>query len=319
MVIIVCQHQNRKKSGKTASGTQRYKCTDCGKRFTESTELFGGMRIGLDKAAKIIELLCEGMSISATARFTDTDAHTILDLLAYVGDACDHYMEKHIKNVFVGDVQVDELWQFIFCKKSTAKRKRYVGGCGDCYTFTAIDRDTKLLISWHMGRRTQAHCSQFMEKLDRATAGNFHISTDAFRSYPTEIKKHLGHRVDHGVMTKIFGRPIDDPHRHYSPPRIVGAAKTPMHGDVYQQNKICTSHVERMNGTIRTFCKRMTRLTYAFSKRCTNHRAALALCFAHYNYCRKHRTLKMTPAMAHGLTTKIWTVRELLENVTRST
>jgi transposase InsO family protein len=117
-------------------------------------------------------------------------------------------------------------------------------------------------------------------------------------------------------MTKIFGKPIDLPHRAYSPARIIGAARTPMHGDVYQQDKICTSHVERLNGSIRLFTKRMSRLTYAFSKRWDNHRAALAVFFAHYNWCRKHKSLRgHTPAMAHGLATHVWTVRELLQTV----
>lgn len=226
-------------------------------------------------------------------------------------------MREHIKGIFVDDIQVDEIWQYVFCKKATAKRLRYVGGCGDSYTFTAIDRQSKLLIAWHMGRRTEQHCDQFVAKLDAATYGHFHISSDGFKSYPTTIKKHLGHRVDHGTMTKVYGRRIDEDLRTYSPAKIIGAYRTPMHGDVYQQGKICTSHMERMNGSIRTICKRMARLTYCFSKRWDNHRAALALMFCHYNYCRKHSTLKgLTPAMAHNLATKVWSVREMLEAVT---
>lgn len=168
-----------------------------------------------------------------------------------------------------------------------------------------------------MGRRDEKHTSIFVEKLANATFGHFHISTDGWKSYPAAIRKQLGHRVDHGVMTKVYGRPIDMPFQAYSPARIVGAARTPMHGDVYQQNKICTSHVERHNGTIRLFCKRMARLTYCFSKKWANHRAALALMIAHYNYCKAHKSLGgHTPAMAHGLTTEKWTVRQLLEKVT---
>ncbi len=165
-----------------------------------------------------------------------------------------------------------------------------------------------------MGRRTQAHCVHFIRKLDRATFGHFHISSDAWKSYPSTIRKHLGERVDHGVMTKVYGRSINYPISAYSPAKIIGAYRTPMHGDAYQQDKICTSHVERHNGSIRLFTKRMNRLTYAFSKRWDNHRAALAMFFCHYNYCRKHQTLKgMTPAMAHGLTTDVWSVRKMLE------
>lgn len=274
------------------------------------------MRIGLDRAEKIISLLCEGMSVRATARLMGANTRTVLDLLVLVGERCEKFMQESIQDVFVGDCQVDEIWQFVLCKKATAKREKMVGGCGDSFCYTAIDRETKLLVSWHMGRRDESHTRQFIAKLDMATRGHFHISTDGWKSYPTAIRNQLGHRVDHGVMQKIYGKPIDYPRQAYSPARIIGAARTPMLGDSYQQDKICTSHVERMNGSIRTHVKRMGRLTYCFSKKWANHRAALAVFFCHYNYCRKHRSLKgHTPAMAHGLTTEVWTVRRLLETV----
>ena len=169
-----------------------------------------------------------------------------------------------------------------------------------------------------MGRRTEKHCDQFVAKLDAATCGHFHVSTDGFKSYPPKIRKYLEGRVDHGVMVKIFARRIDEDLRTYSPPKIKEVVRTPMLGSQWK-GQICTSHVERHNGSIRTFCKRMGRLTYCFSKRWDNHRAALALLFCHYNYCRKHRTLKaMTPAMAHGLTTEVWNVRKMLETVTNN-
>jgi IS1 family transposase len=242
----------------------------------------------------------------------------VLDVLVMFGERCQEFTERTIKGVFVGDVQCDELWGFVLCKRSTAQREKMVGGCGDNYCYTAIDRQTKLLVAWHMGRRDEQHTRQFIEKLDAATFGHFHVSTDGWRSYPTAIKRELGHRVDHGVMQKVYGNPISFPRGVYSPARIIGAYKSSRHGDPYQQEKICTSHVERMNGSIRTFNKRMARLTYCFSKKWSNHRAALALFFAHYNFCRKHRSLKgMTPAMAHGLSTKVWSVRQLLENVSK--
>lgn len=315
MIAIACKHENRKKSGKTESGAQRYKCKDCGKRFTESTELLGGMRIGMDRAAKILELLCEGMSVSATARFTDTDPHTILDLLVYVGERCETFMADEIRGVHAEDVQVDELWQFVFCKKRTAKRKNYVGGCGDSYCFTALDRHSKLLLTWHHGRRTETHTHQFCRKLANAIAGHFQLSTDGFKAYPAAVRWHMGGRVDHGVLIKIFGESDREDRRKYSPAPILGTKRRKALGNP-EADKICTSHCERMNGSIRNFVKRMGRLTYCFSKKWTNHRAALGLFFCHYNYCRKHRSLKgMTPAMAHGLESEVWTMRDLLVNV----
>lgn len=319
MIAIVCQHENRRTNGTTISGAQRFRCKDCGKSWTEETAALGGLRLGMDQACRIIELLCEGMSVRAVERITGTCKASILDLLVYVGEKCETYMQENISDVFVDDVQVDEIWQFILCKRATANQQKYVGGCGDSFCFTAIDRSSKLLVAWHMGKRTEEHTDRFLAKLAAATHGNFHISSDGWRSYPTAVKRHLGDRVDHGVMQKIFGVNFMEDQRRYSPARIIGSSKTPMHGDPYTQDKICTSHVERMNGSIRTFVKRMGRLTYCFSKKWANHRAALAVFFCHYNYCRKHRTLKgQTPAMSHGLATHAWSVRELLEETCKA-
>jgi IS1 family transposase/transposase-like protein len=315
MIVAVCQHENLRSNGKTKAGATRYRCRDCGKSWTESTAMLGGMRIGIDQAARIIEMLCEGVSVRATARITKTEKKTILKLLVYVGERAAAYMAENIKGVFCDTIQVDELWSFVLCKAATAKREKMVGGCGDNYCFTAIDRNTKLLVAWHMGRRTEQHTDTFITKLAAATNGHLHISSDGWKSYPHTIRNHLGDRCDHGVMQKVYGRPINYPISAYSPARIIGAYRSPRHGDVYQQDKICTSHVERMNGSIRTFCKRLGRLTYCFSKKWGNHRAALGVMFAHYNYCRIHRSLKMTPAMTHGLTTEAWTARKLIEEV----
>jgi IS1 family transposase len=202
------------------------------------------------------------MSVVATSRILGIAKGTILDLLEFVGPKCDEYMREHIKNVFVTDVQVDEIWQYVFCKRRKAEEQKYVGGCGDSYTFTAVERNTKLLVAWHMGRRSDTSTDHFIRKLDMATAGHFHISSDGWKSYPTTIAKHLGHRVDHGVMQKVYGRAINYPISAYSPARIIGAYKTPMHGDVYTQDQICTSHVERLNGSIRLFCKRMDTIPF---------------------------------------------------------
>jgi transposase-like protein/IS1 family transposase len=314
MIVATCQHENKRTNGTTKAGVVRYRCKDCGKTWSDATPAVGHMRTDLDGAAKIVELLCEGNSVRATARIMKANTRTVLELLVMLGERCETFMAETIKDVFVGDTQVDELWSFVLCKNATAKRDKMVGGCGDNYCYTAIDRQTKLLVTWHMGRRSEQHTDQFIAKLDAATFGHFHISSDGWKSYPNTIKAHLGHRVDHGVLQKVYGKPINYPASAYSPARIIGAYKSVRHGDVFQQDKICTSHVERMNGSIRTFNKRMARLTYCFSKKWANHRAALAVFFCHYNWCRKHRSLKgLTPAMAHGISTEVWSVRKMLE------
>lgn len=316
MIAITCQHQNRRSYGQTKAGTLRYKCRDCGKSFTPSTELLGGMRIGLDRAAQIIEMLCEGMSIRSIVRLTDTHLQTITDLLVMVGERCEAFMADNIRGVQADDVQIDEIWQYVFCKARTAVEKKYIGDCGDSWCFTAVERTSKLLVTWHHGRRGQDDTDQFTRKLATATTGRFHLSSDGYGTYDRAVRWSLGQRVDYGQVIKIFGNePGKDSARKYSPGRIVSSRREAVLGNP-DMDRTCTSHVERLNGSIRHFTKRMARLTCAFSKRWDNHRAALALFFCHYNYCRKHRSLKgQTPAMAHGLTTEVWTVKELLQRV----
>jgi len=320
VIAIVCQHQNRKVHGKTKAGATRFKCKDCGRTFTASTELFDGMRIGLDRAAEIINLLCEGMSARAVSRITDTHLRTVLELMVMVGERCEAYMAEEIRDVHVDDIQVDEIWQYIFCKAATAEKKRYVGGCGDSYCFTAIERHTKLLVCWHHGRRSAEDTYAFCRKLRNATIGRFHLSSDGWTAYPQAVAWHLGQRVDYAQVIKIFGATAEtDAARKYSPGKIISTRRQAILGNP-DRKRACTSHCERMNGSIRNFVKRMGRLTYCFSKRWDSHRAALALFFMHYNYCRKHRSLKgHTPAMAHGLALEVWAVKQMLQEISRHT
>ena len=315
MIASSCSHEKKHVHGKNKAGATRYKCALCGKTFTESTNLLGGMRIGLDRAEQIIGMLCEGMSVSAVARLTDTDPHTIIDLMVMVGERCEAYMIENIRGVHVDDVQCDEIWQYIYCKSATAAEKKYVGGCGDSWCWTAIERHTKLLVTWHHGRRTMEDSGSFMRKLAVATTGRFHLSTDGYATYEPTVAWHLGQRVDYGQIIKVFGGTSKDEQRKYSPAKIIGTKRSAVLGKP-DMGRTCTSHSERMNGSIRNFVKRMGRLTYCFSKRWDNHRAALGLFFAHYNYCRAHRSLKgQTPAMAHGLTTEVWSVQDLIRAV----
>ncbi|HTQ39635.1 MAG TPA: hypothetical protein VMJ32_11435 [Pirellulales bacterium] len=315
MIVSACQHEHFKKNGTTKSGDIRYRCTLCGKSWTEFTRAFDGMRVGMDLAVKIVSLLCEGVSVRATARLTGTKPQTVIDLCNLVGRRCEQYMASTIKDIHVDDVQVDEIWQFIYCKHYTAKTKKIVGGAGDSYCYTAVERNTKLLIAWHLGRRNEADTHQFCAKLNDATTGAYHLSSDGWQAYPFAVLRQIGKRVDYGQVIKTFKEPIKEDRRKYSPSQIIKAEKQWIMGNP-DMDRVCTSHAERMNGSIRTFCKRMGRLTYCFSKRWGNHQAALGLFFAHYNYCRKHRSLgKITPAMAHGLTHEVWSVRRLIETV----
>ena len=215
----------------------------------------------------------------------------------------------------VKDVELDELWSFIRCKEAHKERSGSDDPReGDSYTFLALERTSKLIVTWHMGRRTAQHCDAFVEKLDRATSGRFQLSSDGFSSYPGAVGFHLGTRTDYAVLVKEFGgEPTGE--RRYSPGKLTGTEKTVIHGNP-DPKRISTSYIERMNLSVRTHLRRWTRLTCAFSKCWENHKAAMSLFLAHYNFCRMHQTLRMTPAMAAELTRQPWSLRELLTAAT---
>lgn len=264
-----CTHEQRKKFGKTKSGQQRYRCCKCGKTFTESTDKLAGMRIGMDKAERIISMLCEGNSVNSTARLTDTDPHTVIDLMLLIGGRCQEYMERKICGLKVDDVQCDEIYQFVYCKRRTAailEQKGFGGRCGDSWTFTAVERHTKLVIAWHFGRRYLEDTEQFCRKLREATTGHFHMSTDGYQPYMQAVPRYFAGQIDYGMLVKSFSRSQPEGSHGYSPPRIVGARKEVVMG-APDENRICTSHTERNNGSMRLFLKRLNRLTYAFSKK----------------------------------------------------
>jgi transposase-like protein/IS1 family transposase len=311
---MVCHNcnSNCKKFGRHRNGLQRFRCSQCRKTFTEdhATPL-GSMRTHLEDATKVIELLTEGMSVRSVERLTGIHHRTICALLVLVGEKCERLLESRIRNVPVSDLQLDELWGFVGCKE-----KRNVTGDplrGDAYTFVAIERHTKLVLAWHLGRRSARDTMAFTEKLEGATAGRFQVTTDGFAPYFDAIHTCLGTRVDYAQLIKVYAASAEEEHR-YSPPQVVDITVKPMWGNP-DPERICTSHVERANLTMRMQIRRLTRLTNAFSKKWANLKAALGLYFAWYNLCHFHRTLHCTPAMAAGITDHIWTVGELVEAI----
>jgi transposase-like protein/IS1 family transposase len=309
---MTCQNCNTEcsKFGKHRNGLQRYRCKQCRKTFTEahSTPL-GSMYTPLDQAGKAIELLAEGCSVSVVERVTGLHHRTILSLLVVVGEKCERLSENRIHNVPVSDVQCDEIWGFVGCKE---KRKTSDNPkLGDAYCFVGIERNTKLVLAWHLGRRTERDTFAFTEKLNEATGGRFQITTDGFSAYFDAVHTSLGTRVDYAQLIKVYAATTEEEHR-YSPPRVIEAIAKPLWGQP-DADRICTSHVERQNLTMRMQIRRLTRLTNAFSKKWENLKAALALYFAWYNFCRRHRTIRCTPAMEARITDNIWTIPELVE------
>jgi transposase-like protein/IS1 family transposase len=306
-----CSHQNAKKFGTTASGKQRFRCRDCGKTFTESTGTLDGMRIGTDKAAQVISLLAEGMGVRPVTRIAGIGKTAVLDLMTLVGERCRRFSEDSIVNVPVKDVQADELWSFIYCKEKTRKLLSLpLATHGDTYCFVGMERTSKIVLAWHLGNRELESGEQFIAKLAHACwKENFQFSTDGWQNYKRLVRTHLG-TCDFGMIVKIFSNAQDT--TRYSPGTIIELKKKAIQGNP-DEARMCTSHVERNNLSIRMGMKRFARLSNGFSRKFENHQAALGLHFALYNYVTVHGTLRTTPAVAAGVAQKPWTVAELIE------
>jgi transposase-like protein/IS1 family transposase len=301
-----------KKSGKDRNGNQRYRCNQCKRRFAEQQEkLLGNMYLNEDKALLCLTLLLEGNSIRSIERITGVTKQTLLNLLVLAGEKCERMMRDRIKGVAVKDVEADEIWGFVqFKNRHKLHRQIDNPEVGDAYTFVGIERNTKLILAWHLGERDMVHTEAFTEKLDYATSGHFQLTTDGFRPYENAVSYSLGTRVDYAMLIKVYANNREGEQK-YSPPEVVDTTIKPMIGNP-DPSRICTSIVERSNLSIRTSVRRLTRLTNAFSKKWDNLKAMLALYFAYYNFCRIHSTIRCTPAMESGPTGHIWTLRELL-------
>lgn len=308
-----CHADNLPKWGRTAAGHQRFRCRECGRTVTDSPapSPIAPMRLDFDRAVLVLSLLVEGMSIRGAERITGHHRDTICRLLVLAGGKCEALLDELVQDVPVENVEADELWAFIGMKEKTKARKRLTDTeLGDCYSFLAHDADSKLILAHHTGRRTGLNADAFCEKVGRATAGRFQLTTDGWNGYPEAVSFHLGTRTDYATLVKEYGTETQD-ERRYSPPRIIAAHKTPVHGFPVTE-RICTSHVERLNLDVRMKCRRFTRLTNAFSRKLQNHRAAVALTVAHYNLIKMHSSIRMTPAMKAGVANRPWSVADLL-------
>jgi len=238
-----------------------------------------------------------------------------MKLLVKAGEKCEALLADKIRNVPVTDVQCDEIWTFVGKKE----RFRVYGDkdydeIGDAWVFIGIERNTKLVLAHELGRRGVGTAMRFMAKLAKATSPKqrFQLTSDGYRPYAYAVGMMLPDRVDYAQLIKVYADVSPEEQRRYSPPlHVAETHKTDVYGEP-DYDLICTSHVERQNGSLRQWCKRLTRLTYAFSKKRENLKVALALHFAYYNWCRIHKTIRITPAMAAGVADHVWTLAELL-------
>lgn len=273
-------------------------------------------KLSIAKQAQVIQLLCEGMSIRATCRATGTGKNTVARLLSAVGKACAEYQDEHLRNLGCMVVQCDEIWSFVGCKEKHATPDKKAEGQGSAWTWTALDSDSKLIITWHLGGRTEGDAQDFMFDLADRLSKRIQLTTDGFGAYKGAVKLAFGKDVDYGMVVKMFNEHMESPGR-YSPAVCTSAHQKAIIGDPLE-SQISTSHVERSNLTMRMQNRRFTRLTNAFSKSLEMHSHSLALTFFHYNFCRPHQTLtkgagmKMTPAMAAGVTDHVFSIVELV-------
>lgn len=261
--------------------------------------------------AQILHLLCEGQSIRAITRLTRASKNTVAKLLVDAGHACAAHQDKALRNLPCKRVQMDEIWSFVYAKAANVeKAKAAPEAAGDVWTWTAICADTKLIVSWLLGARDQDAALTFVHDLESRLANRVQLTSDGHRPYLYAVEAAFADQVDYAMLIKIYG---SDPQAQvrYSPAKCLGADKKPKIGNPDPKH-ISTSYAERSNLTMRMHMRRFTRLTNAFSKKVENHAAAIALHTMYYNFVRIHQTLKVTPAMAAGVTDKLWEMEDLV-------
>lgn len=271
-------------------------------------------RTPLARRTQIIGALVEGNSIRSTERMTNTHRDTICRLLVQVGEGCARIMDDQMRELPSRRIQVDEIWAYVGKKQMHLKPTDDRSRLGDMWTFVALDPDTKLVPAYRVGKRTRQNAVAFMTDLSERLANRVQISSDALNSYVDAVETAFGADVDYGQAVKFYDAEPIGPGR-YSPPRVTHQEKTVIAGRPDQAH-ISTSLVERQNLTMRMSMRRFTRLTNAFSKKVENLEAAVSLHFAHYNFVRMHKTLRMTPAMAAGVSDRLWSLEELVEAAT---
>ncbi len=272
-------------------------------------------RLNLQRRTQIINCLVEGNSIRSTERMTNTHRDTVMRLALEVGQGCERIMDEKMRGLTSKRIQVDEIWSYVGKHQRFLKPTDNRTQVGDMWTFVALDADTKLVPCYYIGKRRKADATIFMNDLAERLTNRVQITSDALKSYIDAVETAFGADVDYGQAVKFYEAEPIGPGR-YSPPKVVRAVRHVVEGHPDQKH-ISTSLVERQNLTMRMGMRRFTRLTNAFSKKAENHRAAVGLHFAHYNFVRQHKTLRITPAMAAGISDRMWSLEELVEQTSK--
>lgn len=268
-------------------------------------------KLPLEKRTQIINLLVEGSSLRATSRIADVSINTVSKLLVDVGQACIRFHNETVVGVKSTKVQCDEIWSFVYSKEKNVP-EGMEGQAGDVWTWTGIDADSKLVIGWLVGDRSADTAHLFMQDLASRLDNRVQLTTDGHKAYLTAVSNAFTGEVDFAQLIKLYGGDNSQGERKYSPVEYVGAKKTLISGNPDMKH-VSTSYVERQNLTMRMHMRRFTRLTNAFSKKIENHNYAIALHFVYYNFCKIHKTLRVTPAMEAGLTKDLMEISDIVK------
>ena len=275
----------------------------------------GMNKLPLAKRTQILTLLCEGASMRSISRVCDVSINTVSKLLVDAGEACLALHDETVRNVKASRIQCDEIWSFCYAKeKNVAGAKAPANGAGDVWTWTALDADTKLIVAYYVGDRSGQSAIALMDDLRDRLANRVQLTTDGHKAYLEAVEGAFGGDVDYAQLVKLYGTSPESAKGRYSPAECIGARKERVEGNPDIKH-VSTSHVERQNLTMRMSMRRFTRLTNAFSKKLDNHIYALALYFTFYNFIRIHKSLKVTPAMAAGITDRLWGFEDVLAKV----
>lgn len=268
-------------------------------------------KLSTEERRKVVACLVEGNSLRATTRMTGIHRTTIMKLLNDLGAACQAFQDATLRNLPCKRIQCDEIWSFVGCKEKNATVEKKIEGQGDCWTWVGMDADTKLVCAWLVGGRDPDSAAVFMDDLAERLANRVQLTTDGHRAYLTAVAGAFAGKVDYAMLVKMFGNQPHGPQTRYSPAQCTGIKKVKISGDPDRVH-VSTSFIERQNLTMRMSMRRFTRLTNAFSKKIENHMAAISLHYMHYNFCRIHQSLRITPAMAAGVSEHVWSLDEVI-------